>query len=322
MLIRKAQPTASDLHVDQLLTNMSIGYSNPMYICDELAPIVSVVKQSDKIPSYDQSYWFRDAAMKRAAGSKSVRGGFKVTTSATYFCDKYSFGFEIPDEVRDNTDQPFNMDRDGAMFVTDKVHMKREVSFATDFFTTSVWGQDKTGGTDFTQWSDYADSSPLVDITTYQDSVESRIGREANCFTMGKQVWLQLKWHPDLIDLIKYTQRGQLSTDLFGSLVDFAKVKVGRAIYTTTSEGTAEASVSYTRIWGKHVLMTYVPDAASLMTPAAAYTFVWNRVAGAGQYIKRMRDEEREVDILEANTYFDQKVTVANAGIFLSGAVA
>ena len=322
MLIRKAQPTAASLHVDRMLTNMSIGYTNPMYICDELCPIVDTQKQSDLIPEYNQSFWFRDAAAMRAPGSKSRRGGFTVKHSSTYFSQRYSFGFELPDEVRDNTDEPFNMDRDAAMFVTDKVHMKREVAFATDFFTTGIWGNDDTGGTDFTQWSDYADSSPLVDISTYQDEVEGKIGREANCFVMGKQVWLKLKWHPDLIDLIKYTQRGQLSTDLFASLVDFPKVKVGRAIYTTTAEGTAEASVSYTRVWGKNVLMMYVPDAASIMTPAAMYNFVWNRVAGARQYIKRFRDEEREVDIFEANSYFDQRLTVANAGVFLSSAVA
>jgi hypothetical protein len=324
MLIRvqKSQPTAQELHVDQLLTNISLGYSNPMYIADQLCPLVTVMKQTDKIPAYDQSFWFRDSARLRAAGDKSVRGGFKVNTSATYSSDRYSIGFEIPDEVRDNTDQPFNMDRDGTMFVADKTQMKREVKFATDFFTTGVWGTDKTGGTDFTQWNDYADSSPLVDLSTYQDTVEAAIGRETNCLTIGKQVWLQLKWHPDLIDLIKYTQRGQLSTELFASLVDFPKVYVGRSIYTTTAEGTAEASVSYTRIWGKHALLTYVPDSPSLMNPAACYTFVWNRVAGAMQYIKRMRDEEREVDIIEANTYFDQKATVTKAGLFLSGAVA
>ncbi len=33
-LLRKAQPTASDLHVDRLLTNISIAFHNPSYIAD------------------------------------------------------------------------------------------------------------------------------------------------------------------------------------------------------------------------------------------------------------------------------------------------
>ena len=55
-------PLASDLHVDQMLTNMSIGYSNLSYISDMIFPILMVNKQSDIVPKYDQSHWFRDGA--------------------------------------------------------------------------------------------------------------------------------------------------------------------------------------------------------------------------------------------------------------------
>lgn len=316
------QPTASDLHVDQLLTNISLAYKNEAYIADQIFPIVPVEKQSDRVPKYDQSFWFRDQAQLRAPGTKSQGGGFKVDTSDTYFSDRFSFRFEISDDVRGNTDMPFNLDRDGTEFVTDKLQMRREVAFAGAFFTTGVWAADRVGGTDFTQWSDYASSSPLVDITTFQDNVEGRIAREPNTLVMGKQVYSQLKWHPDLIDMIKYTQRGQLTPELIASLLEVDRLLIGRSIYTTSLEGTAEASVTYSRIWGKNALLLFVPPAPSLLTPAAGYTFVWRRVAGAIQYIKRMRDEEREIDIIEGNSYFDQKVTASRAGEFLSAAVA
>ena len=125
-----------------------------------------------------------------------------------------------------------------------------------------------------------------------------------------------------MIDTIKYTQRGQISTEIAASLFEVSKFLVGRAIQTVTPEGTAEASVVYTRIWGKNALLIFVPDRPSLLTPAAGYTFNWNRVPNANQFMKRMRDEEREVDIIEGNSYFDQKLIVPNAGVFLSGAVA
>ncbi len=315
-------PQIGDLHVDGLLTQVSLAYRNPSYIADTLFPIVPVRKQSDKIPEYNQSHWFRDQAVIRAPGTKSTGGGYKVTTTGTYFSDRFSFRFEIPDELRDNQDQPFNVDRDGAEFVTDKMMMRREVAFATDFFKTTVWGTDKVGITDFVQWSDYGGSSPLVDVTGYKDDVEALIGREPRVAAMGKQVWIQLKWHPDLIDTIKYTQRAQMTVDLAAALLEFDRLMIGRSIQTTDNEGVAEASVTYTRIWGKNMLMLFVPERPSLLTPAAGYSFIWNRVANAAQYMKRMRDEEREVDIIEGNSYFDQKVTVANAGLFISAAVA
>lgn len=321
-LLHKAQPTASDLHIDRLLTNISIAYMNTAYIADQIFPLVPVQKQSDRIPLYNQSFWYRDDPRVRAPGQKSVRGGFDVDNSAIYFADRFSRGFEIPDEVRRNADLPYNLDRDGTRFVTDRMMMRREVAFATDFFALSKWTTDKVGTTDFTKWSDFGGSTPVVDIDTFKDEVEALSGVEPNFFVMGKQPWVIVKNHPTLIDRIKYTQRAQLTTDLVASLFEFQKLLVGRSIQTTDPEGTAEGSVSYSRIWGKNALMLFVPPAASLLTPAAGYTFVWQVVPNALQFIKRMRDEEREVDIIEANSWFDQKITSARSGLFMSALVA
>lgn len=316
------QPTSRDLHVDALLTQISIAYVNPTYIADFMFPQVPVNKRSDKIPAYDQSPWYRDDMRMRAPGTKSRGGGFTVNTTATYYCDRFSRRFEIPDEVRENADAPFNLDADATRFLTDKAMMRREVAFATDFFTTGKWGADKTGGTDFTQWSTYGSSTPLLDIDNYKDAVEAGGVPEPNTFAMGKQAWLITKHHPDLVDRIKYTQRAQITTEIASALFEIPNFLVGRSIYTATVEGTAESSVVYSRIWGKNGLLMFRPPAPSLLTPAAGYTFVWRAVANALQYIKRMRDEEREIDIVEINSFFDQKITAAKAGLFMSGVVA
>lgn len=315
-------PTSQDVHVNRPLTNVSIAYKNAQYIADEIFPIVPVMKQSDIVPSYPQSYWFRDDARILAPGARSAEAGYKVDTSDTYFCPRYAMSKTIPDEVRDNADAPFDLDREATEFCTDKIQMRRDVAFATDFFTTGVWGTDKVGGTDFTVWSNYGGSSPVVDIANYKDLVEGKIGREPNRAVMGKQVLVQLLNHPDVIDLIKYTQKGQVNVDLLASLLTFEKLLVGRGIYTTDKEGTAEASVSYSRIWGKHLLMAWVSPSPALMTPSAGYTFAWQRVPNAIQYAQTFRRLEEETDVVRVSSYFDQKKTAANAALFVSAAVA
>ena len=310
-----------DLHVDQLLTNLSIGYTNQTYIADQILPIVRVGAQSGKYVVYDQSHWFRNEARLRAPGTKSQRGGWTYS-SDTYYADRFSYGHEIYDEERANADAAFSLDREAVEFVTDKILMQREVSAAAKFFTTGVWGADKAGGTNFTAWSDYATSTPIADIAGWMDTVEATIGREPNTLVLGKQVWTQLKWHPDLVDNIKYTQRAQLSQDLAASMFEVDRILIGRAIYTTSPEGTAEASVSYSRIWGKAALLLYVPQNPSMRVPAAGYTFVWDRWPNALQYVKRIRDEERETDIIECNSFYSQKVTGKAAGVYASAAVA
>ena len=41
-------PQSNEVHIDAALTNLSVGYQNPAFIADRLAPVVPVRKQSDK----------------------------------------------------------------------------------------------------------------------------------------------------------------------------------------------------------------------------------------------------------------------------------
>ena len=312
-------PTGRDVHVDGLLTNISIAYINDNYIADQVFPIVPVMNRSGIVPKYDQSHWFRNLAALRAPGTASMRGGYKVDVTDTYYANRYSFGKEIADEDRDNTDSPFNLDRDAAEFCTDKIQMAKEIAFASAFFTTGVWGTDGTIGTG---WDTYASTDPMKQIDGWNDTVQGKIARRPNTFVMGRQVWTALKWHPDVVGIIQYVREAIATPQLLARAMDFDRVLIGDAIYTTTAEGTAETSVSYTRAWGKHTLLLYVPPRPSLMNPAAGYTFTWNRVPNSIRYVVRHRDAEREVDIIEANTYFDQKLTAKNAGHFTSSCVS
>ena len=211
------------------------------------------------------------------------------------------------------------MDVDATEFVTDKLYMAREVNWASNFFTTGVWGTDSTPSV---KWSTYATSDPLKDIESYIDNVQGKIAVRPNTLVLGRQVWTQLKWHPDVVGIIENVQVAIATPQLLARALDFDSVLIGDAIYTTTAEGTAETSVSYTRIWGKHGLVLYRPARPALRRPAAGYCFTWARVPNSIQYVVRHRDDEREVDIIEANSYFAQKQTSANAANFINAAVS
>ncbi len=85
-------PTSRDVHVDQMLTNVSVAYKNASYIADEAFPLLPVQKQSNIIPSYDQSYWFRDEAKMAGPGTEIAVADYAVTTSDTYFCHRHRLG--------------------------------------------------------------------------------------------------------------------------------------------------------------------------------------------------------------------------------------
>lgn len=311
-----------DLRVDQLLTNISIAYRNLDYIADTIFPILEVTAQSGYIPRFKRSHWFRSGAHLRGPGTASRGGSWAPDSNLEYFVPRFSYRDELDDETVDGAADVYDVEETSVEFVTNMMQLKREISFADNFFTTTKWAEDLVAGTDFVAWDDLADANPMIDLTTWIDNVEMRIGVEPMDAVMGKQVWNVLRWHTSLLEAIKYTQTGVIDLALASRLLGVPRIHVGRAIKTDDPEGTDEADVDYERIWGPHVLLLYVPDAPGLRRPASGYTLVWNRVPSAIQWIKRMRNEEREIDIIEGNSYFRQYQTSDLAGTFAEDVVS
>ena len=316
-------PAASDVHVNKPLTDILIGYHNSEYIADEIFPTVIVNKQTDIIPAISQSAFFRnESAVPLGEAEVASDVGYEVDTTATYYCNRYGQRHFISDDRRVNEDDPFDSDREATMLVTDKLMMNREVAFVTDFWTTGIWGTDVTGGTTVVKWSSYGTSSPIEDVRTYRRTIRRLIGRNPNTLVLGDLTYDRLMDHPDILERIIYTERGIASTDLLASLFQVDRVLVGNSVTTTSAEGTAEASVTYTANWDDDALLLYVPSRPSIWEPSAGYTFVWNVGMGNGlQWMRKYRNEEILGDFIEVRSYYDQMKTSKPAGIFFSDIV-
>ena len=319
------QPGYNDRHVDRPLTNMSIAYMNDMYIASRIFPVVQVKSRSDIVPKYDQSHWFRAAAHELAPMEAPRQVGYEVDLTDTYFARKYGLGHPIPDESRANTDAPFNVDTDGMYFLVDRMDAAKEDHFVSNFWTTSVWGTDWAGGTDFTKWSDYSSGTPIVDIRGAKRTVRRLIARNPNLFVLGDLTWDALADHPDMLTRIQYgsstASPAIVTPNLVAQLLGLDRIEIGTSIYTDDPEGTAEASVTYSAHWDDDALLLYQPNRPSLRTPAAGYQFVWETVFGTQRYIRRRREPLADMgDLLEIIEYWDMKVTAANAGLFFSDA--
>ncbi len=306
-------PDVSDVHVNGLLTDISLAFMNEpnAYVADKIFPLVGVAKQSDIIPKYTAAYWLRNEMGERAPGTESKEAGWAVDNDNTYFAKGYGLRKIIPDEVRANTDAPYDMDRDATTFLTDKAMMAREIAFAAATNAGSLWTTNTTVGV---KWSDFANSDPLNDILTGNRTVQQLIGRKCNCLAMGQIVYDRLRIHPDLMELCKYVTAFNIPAETnMAKVFDAANVFVVRGIYESAVEG---ATSSVLPIWDDDALLCYVPANPSLFSPAAGYTFYWKPLTGGGpQYIRRFRVESKSSDVVEVRSYFHVKLTSADSGL-------
>jgi len=321
------QPGSGDVHVDGLLTNISVGYANTVYIVEHIFPTVLVAKRSDILPKYRKSDWFRDEAKELSEREPPPITGYNVNTSDTYYCREYGIGHFIGDARKANTDSPFDADRDGARWVTDKLMLKRERLWVSNFWKTGVWGTDKTGGVDFTKWSVYATSTPIQDMRGFARTIRRSIGGlTPNALVLGDLTFDVLADHPNMLDRIKYgagsDAPAMVTPNLIAQLLGLSKVKIGISVYTADPEGTTETSVAYTPNWDDDAWIGYVAPRASLFSPSAGYTFTWRTAFGGPRYIKRRRDPLSDKgDLIEGFQFMDLKGVADDAGLFMSDAV-
>jgi len=327
-------PAASDLHVDIPLQNVSIAYkqSADSFIADRVFPKVAVQKQSDLYWKYSKSDWRRTNVKKRAPATESAGVGWNYDTDQ-YFCSVFSVHKDIDDQVRSNADSNFNLDRDATEFLTNQHLLQRDLDWAAAYFTTGIWATEYTGVDaapatgEFLQW-DQATSDPLTTVSNIVIGFRRLTGFAPNICVMGAYVMAALKQHPDIIDRIKYTQRGVVTEDLIATLFDVDELYVS---YATVSDGaqiddarTQDAAATYDFIGDPvSVLFCYAPKAPALMTPSAGYTFTWTGYNNTeGIRIKKFRMENLESDRVEASMSYAQKVVAADMGVFLHQAVA
>lgn len=323
-------PTQADLHVNVPLTNVSIAYmqSADSYIADKVFPKVPVKKQSDLYWKYSKSDWRRTDVARRAPSTETPGVGWNVTTDQ-YFAHVYGVHKDIDDQLRANADSNFMLDRDATEFVTNQLLLKRDLDWANTYFKSGVWDTDYSGDSDFDKWDDAA-SDPIGQIAQYVVDFRRETGFAPNIMVLGAEVMKALKQHPDIIDRIKYTQRGIVTEDLIATLfgvnelyTSYATVAAGPQVPDAKAQ---DAAASYDFINNaKSALLLYAPSAPSLMTPSAGYTFTWNGYLGGnseGIKLKRFRMEQIASDRIEAEMTYDMKVVAPDLGIYLGDVVA
>lgn len=315
-----SKPTSRDVHIDQPLTNIAVAYmqSESNFIASRVFPVVPVLKQTDKFWKYTKGDWFRVDAKERAPGTESAGGGFELTTD-DYLCKRYGMHKDVDDDTRANADQPINVDRDATEYVTRQLMLKREKLWAAKYFTTAVWGSPDFVPT--TLW-DSTGSDPVGDIDTQGDAIEQLTGYRPNVLVVGPAVHTVLKNHADVLDRIKYTQRGIVTEELLAAIFGVEKYLVARAVENTAAEG---QNATMARMFGKHCLLAYAAPTPGIMQPSAGYTFAWTGLLGAGATgirIKRFRIDEIESDRVEGDLAFDMKVVGSDLGKFFNGVIS
>lgn len=313
------QPTSQDVHIDEVLTDLAVAFiqDTRLYIATKVFPIVSVAKQSNKYIIWTKNDWFRDEAQKRADATESAGSGFNLSTDS-YFADVWAFHKDVGSQARRNQDSGVNLERATVNFVTQRMLLRQELQWVTDFFTTGIWATDYTVAA---VWDNYATSDPIEDFESQKEVMASTTGFLPNTAVFGYSAMRRLKSHPDIVERIKYTGSGarNVTEATVAEILGLDNVYVARAIKATNIEAET-AAYSFTH--GKHAWLGYVNPNPAFESPSAGLTFAWD-YAGYGASVNIDQFELRKTKSVryEAEAAWDNKVIASDLGIFMPNVV-
>jgi len=324
--------TPSAVHVDQPLTNLTLAYaqSQENFIADKVFPTVGVSKQSDKYYIYDRANMNRTGDVAKLAPRTEVnRIGMTLSTSS-YFADVYGLGMDFDEQTLANEDAMLDIRSAGAETLAMRLMIHREEQFATNFFSTGVWGTDNTlSGT--SQWSDYTNSTPIQDVTAARRVVQLASGGfKPNTMVVGKEVRDKLINHPDILARLNggatVTNTALITDAKLAEIFEVENFYVMEAVKNSSVEGVAESNAF---IGGKNALLAYTPSTAGLMSPAAGLTFAWNNLEGVnnlGITVESFSDDalkrQQIAEMIQVKMSYDMKVVGADLGYLFVNAVA
>lgn len=301
-------PTGSgNAHIDQVLTQISVDWPNNGMVGDILFPSVRVNKQSDKYYVYGRERWKPEDDLRAPGTVANEIPGMQISLD-TYYAQEHSLQIPVTDEERENVDSPLAPDRDATGLVTAKIMLGREVAIKNLVTTTANYASGLSvtlSGT--TQFSDYANSDPIGVFRTAVAAVHAKIFLTPNVAVIPWQVMHVMQDHPDFIERIKYSERGIATQDIIASILGIDRIVVPGMGINNAAIG-QPTSLGY--LWGKDIVLAYVPPTAGLRVPAFGYEFTWH-----GQVVDRWREPPRKSDLIRCSRAYDLKfIAVGDPG--------
>lgn len=319
---RKVSDLAGEMRVDQYLTNFSVSYRQDQanFVAGFASTPIPVMNESAKYAIYPAGYFWRDEAEVRPLGGRPVQVGYKVE-NGTYLAEEWGLEHTIDDRQRRNAAAPYNLDEAGTTLLESKMLIREDRIWCSKFFKAGVWGFDYVGGTDFTPFDDAA-STPIKFIDSVKNSMAVGTGKMPNTLLLGANVAAALRSNPDIVDRVKYTQRGIASLDVLSALFEVERVAVARSVYNAANEGADddfEFIADPNAMW-----LGYIERTPMLDAPTAVARFGWvGLYPGANQaggVIIRGRDERARSDWIQDSNAFAYEQVSVDLGMFFSNA--
>lgn len=319
------------VHVDQLLTNLTLDYvTTQNFIADRIFPVVDVDKKSDEFYTFDAAESNREFdADEMLLAPRTEPRKFDVSHDKdSYLAKVYGLAFDIDTQTAANEDEQLRVRERKANQLMHKLMAKRDRDFIATFMKTGVWGEDLAGTTDFTKWSD-SSSTPIDDVMKWKEDFMIRnYGFMPNKIVMTRDIKRELMGNTQILGRINggatVANPAMVNDAIIASIFEVDEIVMADAVTNTAAVGATEAADFMVK---DQILMTHTPSSAGLETPASGLIFAWNSVPGTswGITMESFTDDalrrQQIAEQVHGKMAYDMKVVGSKMGTYISDVI-
>jgi hypothetical protein len=305
--------------VDPVLTGIAIQYRNKALIADmvlpRIAPALPRKTFNYKVWTKAEQFTVPNTLVGRRGRPNEVE--FTATEVEGTVVD-YGLDDPIPFDDIQNAPQGHDPEAFAVQSLSNLIALDRERRVAALVFATGSYPAANTqdlAGND--QWSDYANSDPIDDITAALDIPLIR----PNTGVFGRAVFSKLSQHPRIVKAVlgNSGDSGIATREQIARLFELDQVLIGEGWYNSAVEG---QTASYARVWGKGAAFLYLDamGAGDGRLPSFGGTFEYGtRIAGADDDKNISARGGRRVRVVES---VKEVITASDLGYYFGTAIA
>lgn len=305
--------------INPVLGKYALGYMPSNLIGRDLLPSIPFDAEKVRLPKWESNQFTIPDSTVRAMRSDVAELEFGDFSYVDLTLDEHTFKYKLDKREIANANLNLGISNAQRIALSDamsRLRIAQEKEIATILTTTGNYASGHVSeiSVSTSKWSDYANSTPLGDIQTAIDKVYNATGTMPTHIWLGYTVWNKLKWHPDILEIMKTTADKVVTPQFLGNIFGVPNVKIGTQTYKTTNGGTN------TDIWGNYFGVTIVnPASASSPQPAFGITAEYNNFNDT--VVQKDTEDGKNVEFIPTLFYKAVKL-MDNAGYLYYNCIA
>lgn len=303
---------------DKILSNIARGYRDPGFVVESLLPSVAVDTEVGRIREFGKAF-FRVYQTERALRAKTNRIPADDIKTIPYELTEHDIALAIDyreEKAATSTASSYNIKARYASGTARILQRGSEVAASEMLQNPASYPVGNSAILGAGDKFDQVTSNPVDIFGDAAQTIRGKIGLSPNTLVLDRLSYTALKKHPALVESIKYSAVGVVTTDLMKQLFDIENIVVADSVYADTDVS------DFTYIFDRCAILAYVAPPVGGQNDPEEPSFGYRLQMQPGIVTDEYQEEGNKITLVRSTDIYKHYILGGEAGFLIQQTVA